>query len=108
MRVVIHFGSFIADLFANPVGLATLAFCTSGFDKNIGLFWIAVVLYKMIGDSLLLRIMRGEPMALRYLWVGPLKDILMLGVWVYSLFSRSVTWRGKKLRFGARSKLRRV
>jgi len=27
-------------------------------------------------------------------------------VWIYSIFSRSVTWRGRKLRFGSMSRLR--
>ena len=33
-------------------------------------------------------------------------DLLMGFVWFYSAFSRSVTWRGKKLRFGKGSQLR--
>ena len=107
MRVVIHVGSFIADLFANPIGLATLAMLASGFQKHVVFFWVAITIYKMIGDNLLLTTLRGHSMALRHAWVGPVKDLVMVGVWVYSAFSRTVTWRGRKLRFGKGSVLRR-
>jgi hypothetical protein len=45
-------------------------------------------------------------MAVAHLALGPLKDCAMVFVWVYSLFSRTVCWRGRRLRFGAQSRLR--
>ena len=106
MRVVIHVGSFIADLFANPVFLSTLAVIASDFDRRVvGLWWAAIAL-KLAGDAFLVRVCRGTPMPTRFLLIAPFKDFLMGFVWIYCAFSRSVTWRGVKLRFGHQSRLR--
>jgi ceramide glucosyltransferase len=106
MRAVIHVGGFVGDLLANPVALTLAAFVASGFEAWIGLILLGVVLVKMSGDAFLMRRTRGVGMRLRHLAMGPLKDSLMGLVWVYSIFSRSVCWRGKKLRFGSMSRLR--
>ena len=106
MRAVIHVGSFIADVFANPIALATVALVTGGFEPWLAVLWIAVIVIKLLGDSYLLARLRGEGMTLGLLCCGVLKDLLMGGVWVYSAFSRSVVWRGVKLRFGKDSRLR--
>ncbi|MEM6961045.1 MAG: glycosyltransferase [Myxococcota bacterium] len=106
MRAVIHRGSFVAELLSNPVALATIALPFSGGNAAAGGFWAAVVLAKMVGDASLLRLTRGNGMHPSYLVVVPFKDLLMAFVWVHSLFSRSVRWRGRKLRFGAGSRLR--
>jgi hypothetical protein len=39
-------------------------------------------------------------MRLKHLCWAPLKDLLMLAVWCYAIFSRSVEWRGIRLRMG--------
>jgi ceramide glucosyltransferase len=106
MRVVIHLGAFVGDLFANPVTMATLAVVASGFaPAPLGLLG-GIVAVKVTGDAALMRLTRGHAMRPRFLLLSPLKDLLMGGVWVYSCFSRSVRWRGVKLRFGAQSRLR--
>lgn len=106
MRVVIHLGAFVGDLFANPVTLAALATLTSGFAPPLLGVLGSVAIVKTGGDAYLMHLTRGRPMRPSLLLLSPVKDLLMGGVWVYSCFSRSVKWRGAKLRFGARSRLR--
>jgi ceramide glucosyltransferase len=105
MRAVIHVPGFICDFFANPVAVATLAWLSSGFDDAAGLVLAAIVLGKLCLDGLIVRAIRGEAMALRHLVWSPVKDLLMLGVWCYAVFSRSVEWRGIRFRMGADSQI---
>jgi ceramide glucosyltransferase len=105
MRAVIHPSSFVADIFANPVALATLAAVSDGFGRHTAAALLAVMVLKILGDSLLVRHVRGHAMAPQYaVWV-PFKDLLMFGVWMYASVSRSVVWRGIRFRMGPDSQL---
>ena len=106
MRAVIHFGSFIADLFANPIAWSLAAVIASDGSALPLFALIASIAYKLAGDMYFMRALRPEPMAFAHLALGPIKDVAMAFVWVYSLFSRTVRWRGRRLRFGAKSLLR--
>jgi len=106
MRVVINIPAFVADLLANPVALAVLATLASGFDVRIAAATLAIVVVKMTADGLIVARTRGKPMKLRHLVLAPLKDVLMGAIWPYAAFSRSVEWRGVKLRIGKMSRLR--
>ncbi len=106
MRVVIHIPAFVADLLANPVALATFATLLSGFDWRIASANIAIAAVKMAGDGWLVRRTRGTPMRLRHLLLAPVKDVLMGAMWPYAAISRSVEWRGARLRIGKMSRLR--
>jgi ceramide glucosyltransferase len=106
MRAVIHFGSFVLDLFANPTAWALVAVVASGGHEVALIALGAALTFKLLVDGALLHISRGEPMKLRHLLLSPVKDLLIWGTWFYCLFSRSVTWRGRKLRFGKDSELR--
>jgi ceramide glucosyltransferase len=106
MRVVIDVRSYVADLFTNPVGLCLLAVLTGGFVTEHVLALAATIPLKLAGDAYLVRRTRGRPMAFHNLLLAPIKDVLMIGVFVHSAFSRSVEWRGVRLRFGAQSRLR--
>ncbi len=106
MRAVIHVGGFVGDLAANPNALCALALIVSGFDPRFAAIWGIVAMLKIAGDAYAIRLLRDEPMRLRYLALAPLKDTLMGAVWFHSIFSRSVQWRGEKLRFGKDSRLR--
>lgn len=106
MRAVIHFGSFILDLFANPVAWSLLAVLFSGFaPTTLALFALSIAL-KLALDSVMLRVARGEGLRLKFLLLSPIKDLLIFGTWFYAAVSRSVVWRGRKLRFGKDSELR--
>jgi ceramide glucosyltransferase len=105
MRAVIHPGSFVADFLANPIALASLAFVASDCRPQLAYVALAIAAIKTLSDGLMVRVVRGVPMRLQHvLWV-PLKDLLMLGVWVYAIFSRSVEWRGIRFRIGPGSQL---
>ncbi|MBK7153604.1 MAG: hypothetical protein IPH72_17800 [Sandaracinaceae bacterium] len=61
MRVVIHLGSFVADIFANPVFLSAAAVLASDFDRRaLAAFGLAVVL-KGVGDAFLVRVCAAPP-----------------------------------------------
>lgn len=105
MRVVLHVGGFVADIVSNPNVFAALAWITSGFDADVGLFALSVMGTKLYIDAHLMRTMRGRTMDMRYLALAPVKDLLMGLVWLHACFSRTVIWRGKTLHFGKHSKL---
>ncbi|MBX3268941.1 MAG: glycosyltransferase [Sandaracinaceae bacterium] len=106
MRAVVHVPGFVADLFANPTGLALLAFLTSGLDWRFGLVLAAITVVKSLGDAFLVERTRGVPLSTKHRFLTPLRDVLMLGIWPYAAFSRSVEWRGVPLRLGWGSRLR--
>ncbi len=106
MRAVVHVPGFVLDLFANPTGLALLAFLTSGFDWRFGLTLVAIATLKANGDAFLVKRTRGVPLSTKHRFMAPLRDILMLAIWPYAAFSRSIEWRGTRLRLGWRSHLR--
>jgi len=106
MRAVIHFGSFVADLFANPVAWSALAMLSSGFESWTVAFFFGMMSAKMAGEAFFLRRLRGHGVKLSMLWLSPLKDLVMAAIWPYCAVSRSVEWRGRKLRFGFESRLR--
>lgn len=106
MRAVIHIPGFVLDLMANPTGLALVAFLTSGLDLRFGLALACITVVKAIGDAFLTRRTRGEPLSLSHRLMTPLRDVLMLAIWPYALFSRSIDWRGTRLRLGWNTRLR--
>jgi ceramide glucosyltransferase len=105
MRAVLHAPAFIAEVFVNPVALLLLAWGTSGFSNVLGLAVLGLAFVKMLLDGVLIWLVRGAAMPWRYLWLAPVKDLLMLGTWAYSSFSRSIVWRGVRLRLGPDSLL---
>lgn len=113
MRAVLHVPAFIADLFANPVAFALAAVIAAGvaaidgpLDVGVVIGAIGIVVGKSVLDRVALRTVRGRDMGLGGMVLGPLKDLLMLGVWPYAAVSRSIEWRGVKLRMGWGTKLR--
>jgi ceramide glucosyltransferase len=106
MRAVIHPPAFLADVFANPVGLAAIGTVLSGFDPRAIAVLCAIVIVKAATDALLVRRTRGEPIRLRHLAFAPLKDALLLAIWPYAALSRSIEWRGTRLRLGWQTALR--
>ena len=106
MRAVIHIPGFVADQLANPTPIMAAAWIVSGFEPVIGLMLAVVLPLKVATDAFFMRLARGRGMKLWHLALAPIKDSLMALVWVYSIFSRSVSWRGTRLRFGRQSRLR--
>lgn len=106
MRAAIHIPGFLGDLSANSTGLSLLAFLTSGLDPRFGVMFLVHAILKGAGDVYLLGRTRGAPMAWRHRFLAPLRDVLMVAIWPYAAFSRSVEWRGVKLRLGWNTRLR--
>lgn len=106
MRAVIHLGGFVADLLSNPTPLLAAAWIASGFDLRVGIALAVVAPLKIAVDAFFMRLARGRSMHLGHLLLAPMKDGMMALIWFYSCFSRSVVWRGTKLRLGKDSRLR--
>jgi len=107
MRMVIAPTSLIGDLFANPIALCTLAFVASDFDAQTGLLLLGCAAAKIVTDSLLVKLIRGVAIRPQHALLVPLKDLIMLSIWCYALFSRSVEWRGIRFRIGPGTQLLR-
>jgi len=105
MRAVIHVGGFVADLLVNPVALLTAAVLVSGFDPLITALLVGVALLKTMGDAFLMRLVRGKALRPRHMFLSPVKDVIMGVAWLYSVASRSVVWRGVRLRLLKDSRL---
>lgn len=111
MRSLLHVPAFIADLFANPVGLGAVAcglacLLPDGPDVRVLAGAGALVLAKLTLDFLTMRVSRGAAFPLRFVWIPPLKDLLLFAIWPYAAISRSVEWRGTKLRLSWGTRLR--
>ncbi|MCB9619315.1 MAG: glycosyltransferase [Sandaracinus sp.] len=104
MRITLHLPGFVADLGSNPVALSALAILASGFDPFLSTVAVGMVVTKAVLDHVAIRLVR-EPMPLRYAWLGTLKDLALFPLWVNAIFSRTVVWRGRRLRFGKNTQL---
>lgn len=106
MRAVISIPGFVADFGANPTMISLLAFALSGFDPLFGAAFVAIATAKTLAHAFMLRRVRATPMSARHLLLSPLKDILIGAVIPYAAISRSIEWRGVRLRLGLGSVLR--
>jgi ceramide glucosyltransferase len=66
---------------------------------------LAIVLAKVSSDALVARRLRGVSFPPRGLLLVPVKDLVLLGLWLVAAFRRRVIWRGNVLRLGAGSTL---
>jgi len=41
----------------------------------------------------------------KFLWLVPIRDLLSFGIWVYSWFSNTMNWRGRRLKLSSEGKL---
>ena len=104
MRVTLHLPGFVADLLSNPVALSVLGVLASGFEPTVMVAAAALILAKGLADQVALRLVR-TPMKWRYALLSPIKDLLLLPLWVNAVFGRTVVWRGRRLRFGKETRL---
>ena len=105
MRAVIHAPAFVADLFANPVFFALLAWIASKFSVPATLFFGGTVVAKIALDAVTVAFVRGRAMRLPWVLLGPVKDVLIAVLWPYAALSRKIEWRGVELRMGRGSRL---
>jgi ceramide glucosyltransferase len=100
MRVVVSLPGFVGDLGSNPLPFALLAVPASGFAPRALAALAFVYLYKLAWDARLQQRLRGRGLGAAQLWATPARDLLLAGIWAYSLFSRTTVWRGRRLRMG--------
>lgn len=98
---------YALELLLNPAVLASLAFAA-----DVG--WLALSVWsiccsvKAFLDCASARVLRGSGMALRYLPMLLVKDLLVGLAWSYGLVSNKVNWRGTPLRVLEGTRLARV
>lgn len=89
---------FFAEPLLNPVPWLLLA----GMAFPAALLGIVL---KVLADAILVRQLRGEALPLRSLLWIPVKDVLILGVWMAGAFRQTINWRGNLLQVGPGSVL---
>ena len=94
--------------------LLSLAVASAACEDDWGLspqLTVAVtlvgVLMKASSDLALSRRLRGHGLGIASLAWMPVKDMLLLPLWLLGAFRRKVAWRGHQLRIGAGSRLER-
>ncbi|HSP81087.1 MAG TPA: ceramide glucosyltransferase [Myxococcaceae bacterium] len=89
---------YLAQSLLNPIPWAVLGTVLAPSLRALGVL-AGVSLMKVAIDLWVFHLMRPEqPSSWRAVPAVVLKDILIFGAWVNGLFSRSVDWRGNKLR----------
>jgi len=104
MRFSIAGPAYFGELFSNPVGLALLGVAASGADPEALQVALLAAAAKISMDATLL-FRLGERREVRWAFLGPLRDLMALGLWFSAFFSRNVEWRGRTYRIGRGSRL---
>ncbi len=63
------------------------------------------IVLKVLADAVLVRRLRGEALPFKSLLWIPVKDVLILGVWMAGAFRQTICWRGNLLQVGPGSVL---
>ena len=81
------FGTFYSAVYAilNPGLFSYLLFCSV-----IGSRWLSAAYL----NTLYIK----DESTFRYLWLLPIRDLILLPIWVDGWYSSKVRWRGKKYR----------
>ena len=87
----------LALLGAAPFGISSALWVTLG---------VAVILAKCVSDAAIARRLGRRPYALEDLAWIPVKDLMIMVIWLLSGAKRTVSWRGHRMLIGAGSKLR--
>lgn len=86
------------ELVFNPIPWALPLLATRRHD--LLLVGLGVVIAKVLMEVTAARLIRGVPLAARFVAVIPLKDIYIFVCWFVALFARTAMWRGRRYRFG--------
>ncbi len=97
--------AYIGSIVFNPTAIALFIWLLNYNSRTYLLILGLTALAKSLSDYTLLTKMRGYGMRWYYACLMPFKDLLMTLVWFYSAFSRTVVWRGNRLRFGRGTKI---
>jgi ceramide glucosyltransferase len=88
--------SYPLEIAGNPLAMALVAILL-GAPHPLTLL-AGTLVAKTTLDALATYALRGEAVPPRYLLLGPIKDLLLIGVWLVPFASRRVRWRGNTLR----------
>ncbi len=100
MAAVVSKPALVAQLFSNPLILSLAAWAAGGFDPRLLGPPLGVVVFKTAVDAWAVRFMRGHGMKLAHCLLSPVRDFLHLAIWIYSAFTRTTEWRGRRFRLG--------
>jgi len=96
--------AYFVECLANPLPAALLLLAASGFSALGAAAVGAAAAWKVALDALV-QWRLGERRELRWVWLGPLRDLLTASLWACAFFPRTVTWRGQVLRITRESRL---
>jgi ceramide glucosyltransferase len=94
--------AYLAELLMNPIPFCLGLFAFSRLDFVV--IGVLGLIAKCVSDGLLIKKLRGSVDLSDLVWI-PIKDLLILVVWLLGIVKRSVTWRGNRFRIGAGSRL---
>ncbi len=100
--------AYFAEPLLNPVPFLILlaAVAVAAGRGSLATAALAGVGTKLAADALLARRLQGTLPSLTLLALAtPLKDALILGIWIVGLFKQTICWRGHRLRVGPGSVL---
>jgi ceramide glucosyltransferase len=104
MRFSVAGPAYFAELLTNPAGLSLLLIGATGGDAA-ALRIAGMVVAAKAGMDLGLFLLLGDRASARWVFLGPLRDLMAFGLWFSAFFSREVEWRGRTLRIAKGSRL---
>lgn len=104
MRLAIAGPGYLSEIVANPVFFALMLLVAGNGSREATASAGAVTLCKLGADFAMGKLV-GSPDALRLALVGPVRDLVVAGIWFSAFGSRTVTWRGRTLRIARGSRL---
>jgi len=103
MRCKLGGWRYVSELLGNPVFTALVPLLAGPRFAGAAVF-LGVAVLKVAVDCWMGRLVGAHTRFPAYL-LGPVKDILIGGLWFVPLFSRKVSWRGHRYSIGARTEL---
>jgi ceramide glucosyltransferase len=103
-RTAIDRSTYLAQALLNPSPIAWIAAVLCP-DREVVAAAVAVTLVKALIDVCSASALRGAWFGPRALLATPLKDLLLFIAWVNGLYTRTVNWRGNRLRVASGSRL---
>ncbi len=103
-RTAVSPGTYFAQALLNPTPLALLGALLAPSEESAALC-LVVALGKVAVDLSTVRALRPQPLTWDAVPAVFAKDALLFAAWTYALFSRTVNWRGTRLRVSRGSRL---
>ncbi|WP_426753290.1 ceramide glucosyltransferase [Myxococcus sp. Y35] len=103
-RTAVSPSTYFAQALLNPTPLALLGALLAPSSQTAAVC-LCVALGKVAVDLSTVRALRAQPLTWDAVPAVFAKDALLFTAWVYALFSRTVNWRGTRLRVGRGTRL---